>query len=46
MGGELLVLGAQPVVGLLGELVDVSHDASVPAVRRTRLGPLEGLGLE
>ena len=46
MGGELLVLGAQPVVGLLGELVDVSHDASVPAVQRTRLGPLEGLGLE
>ena len=46
MGGELLMLGAQPVVGLLGELVDVGHGPSVQATRGTRLGRRKGVGLE
>ena len=46
MGGELLMFGAQPVVGLLGELVDVGHLASVQGTRGTRLGRRKGVGLE
>ena len=46
MGGELLMFGAQPFVGLLGELVDVGHLASVQGTRGTRLGRRKGVGLE
>ena len=46
MGCELLVFGAQPVVGLLGELVDVGHLAIVQGTRGTRLGRRKGVGLE
>jgi hypothetical protein len=46
VGGELLMFGAQPVVGLLGELVDVGHLASVQGTRGTRLGRRKGVGLE
>ena len=38
MGREQFALSAQPVEGLLGELVNVGHRRSVPVVRGTRLG--------
>jgi hypothetical protein len=46
VGCELLVFGAQPVVGLLGELVDVGHWPIVQATRGTRLGHRKEAGLE
>ena len=45
VGRVLLMFSAQPVVGLLGESVYDSHVASVPALRGTRLGGREGVGL-